>query len=246
VYFFYIDESGTPESTDASGRFFVVCATVFHNSHWMDLYRRVEGLKKHFFPKTFSHHESETKGADLVSERDIKNKFKRNFVHQLLNIHDSFNLPIFFVVIDKYKSKKPCQYIWLYPLCIQYLEISIHSFLEDLGGDHTGILILDEISSQRTLKHSKEHLSYRFGNPQGKQHSRIVETLFFSNSRYSPGIQMADLFAAIVRRQEEISAAGNFCRFTDEFYKRLRNKTYETNKLTEKGFRITGYLKPFK
>lgn len=246
MYFFYIDESGTPESTDTSSRFFVVCATVFHSSHWTDLYRRVEGLKKQFFPKTFSHHENETKGADLVSESDIKNKLKRNFAHQLLNIHDSFNLPIFFVVIDKSKSKKPCQYVWLYPLCIQYLEISIHSFLEDLGGDDRGILILDEINPKRTLKHSKEHLSFRFGNPQGKKHTKIVETLFFVNSRYSPGIQMADLFSAIVRRQEEIFASGTFCRFTNAFYKRLKNKTYETQKVAENGFRITGYLKPFK
>ena len=246
MYFFYIDESGTPESTDPSSRFFVVCATAFHNSNWLDLYKRVEGLKKQFFPKTFSYHESEIKGADLASEQDVKNRIKRNFVHQLINIYSSFNLPVFLVVIDKSKSRKSCQYTWLYPLCIQYLQISIHSFLEDLGNDHRGILILDEINPKRTLRHSKEQLSYRFGNPQGKLYDRIVETLFFVDSRYSPGIQMADLFAAIVRRQEEITAVGKFCKYTDQFYRRLRKKTYETARLTDEDFRITGYLKPFK
>jgi hypothetical protein len=206
----------------------------------------VEGLKRHFFPRTFSHHESEIKGSDLLSKYALKSYLKRNFVHQVLNIHDFFKLPIFAVIIDKDKSKKPCQYKWLYPLCIQYLEIAIHSFLEDQGGDHGGILILDEINPKRTLVHSKEYLTYRFGNPQGRQHHRIVETPFFVNSLYSPGIQIADLYAAIFRRYEELTAKGEFCKFTEQFYKRARAKTYETKKLTETGFKITGYLKPFK
>jgi len=72
MYFFYIDESGTPESSDNSSRFFVVCSTVFHNSQWPELYGKMEGLKRQFFPKTFSYHESEIKGADLVSKHDNK------------------------------------------------------------------------------------------------------------------------------------------------------------------------------
>jgi len=160
MFFFYIDESGSPESFDSSSRFFVVCATVFHNSHWPSLYRRIENLKKQFFPKTFSWHEIEIKGADLVSKHDIKNRVKRNFVHQIINIHNSFDLPIFVVIIDKNKSKKACQYTWLYPLCIQYLQISIHSFLEEQGGDHRGILILDEINPKRTLLRELSLLSW--------------------------------------------------------------------------------------
>lgn len=50
MYFFYIDESGTPESSDRTSRFFVVCATVFHNSRWSELYGKMEGLKRQFFP----------------------------------------------------------------------------------------------------------------------------------------------------------------------------------------------------
>jgi hypothetical protein len=118
--------------------------------------------------------------------------------------------------------------------------------LEDQGSDHRGILILDEINPKRTLIHSKEYLTYRFGNPQGRQYTRIVETPFFVNSLYSPGIQIADLFATIFRRQEEMAAKGEFCKFTDKFYKRARAKTYESDKLMEKGFKITGYLRPFK
>lgn len=246
MYFFYIDESGTPESADKSSRFFVVCATVFHNSHWPELYNKIERLEEHFFPKTFKRHESEIKGVDLISRKKIESRLRRNFIHQIINIHGSFNLPIFVVVIDKDKAKKSCQYNWLYPLCIQYLQISIHSFLEDQGGDHRGILILDEISPERSLIHSKEHLSYRFGNIKGKQYDRIVETPFFVNSLYSPGIQIADLFAAIIRRQEEMMAKGEFCKFTDQFYKRVKSRVYETKKVTENGFKITGYLKPFK
>jgi len=246
MYFFYIDESGTPESSDNSSRFFVVCSTVFHNSQWPELYGKMEGLKRQFFPKTFSHHGSEIKGADLVSKHDIKNKIKRNFVHQILNIHGSFGLPIFTVVIDKQKSKKPCQYTWLYPLCIQYLQVSIHSFLEDQGNDHRGILILDEINPNRTLIHSKEFLTYRFGNPIGKTYHRIVETPFFVTSLYSPGIQIADLMAAIIRRQEEMTARGQYCKFADAFYQRVIGKAYQTPKTAAKGFKISGYLKPFK
>ena len=246
MYFFYIDESGTPESSDNTSRFFVVCSTVFHNSQWPELYRKMEGLKRHFFPRTFSHHESEIKGIDLVSRHGIQNRVKRNFVHQIMNIHDSFGFPIFAVIIDKDRSRKNCQYTWLYPLCIQYLQIAIHSFLEDQGNDHRGILILDEINPKRTLIHSKEHLNYRFGNPQGKKYQRIVETPFFVNSLYSPGIQIADLFAAIIRRHEEMTAKGEKCKFTDTFYQRVLKRTYQTLKTTEKGFKITGYIKPFK
>ena len=85
-----------------------------------------------------------------------------------------------------------------------------------------------------------------FGNIKGKQYDRIVETPFFVNSLYSPGIQIADLFAAIIRRQEEMMAKGEFCKFTDQFYKRVKSRAYETKKVTENGFKITGYLKPFK
>jgi hypothetical protein len=246
MYFFYIDESGTPESSDTTSRFFVVCSTVFHNSIWPDLYGKMEGLKKQFFLSTFSHHGSEIKGSDLLSKHGVKSYLKRNFAHQVLNIHDSFHLPVFVVVIDKYKSRKPSEYSWLYPLCIQYLQISIHRFLEDQGGDHRGILILDEINPKRTLIHSKEHLTYRFGNPRGRQYTRIVEAPFFVNSVYSPGIQIADLYATIFRRQEEMAAKGEYCKFTEQFYRRARVKTYETKKLTDTGFKITGYLKPFK
>jgi len=246
MYFFYIDESGTPESSDTTSRFFVVCSTVFHNSQWPELYKKMEGLKRHFFPKTFSRHDSEIKGSDLVSKHNIQNKVKRNFAHQIINIHDSFGFPIFAVIIDKDKSNKECRYRWLYPLSIQYLQISIHSFLEDQGNDHRGILILDEINPKRTLIHSKEHLNYRFGNPNGKKYHRIVETPFFVNSLYSPGIQMADLFAAIIRRQEEMMTKGEYCKYTNTLYQRVFRKTYQTIKTTENGFKITGYDKPFK
>lgn len=246
MFFFYVDESGTPEATDNTSRFFVVCATAFHSSQWLPLYERVENLKKSFFPNKYSRHESEIKGADLVSKNDVRNKMKRRFTHQLLNIRESFNLPIFIVVIDKNKSRQPCRFNWLYPLCIQYLQISIHSFLEDQGFDHNGILILDQIDPKRSLIHSKEHLTFRFGNPQGKQYRRIVEIPFFINSKYSPGIQMSDLFAMIIRRQEEILAKGEFCQFTDIFYKRVKGKAYETTKNLDSGFKITEYLKPFK
>jgi hypothetical protein len=43
-----------------------------------------------------------------------------------------------------------------------------------------------------------------------------------------------------------MAAKGEFCKFTDKFYKRARAKTYESDKLMEKGFKITGYLRPFK
>ena len=246
MYFFYIDESGTPESTDPTSRFFVVCATAFHNSHWSALYNRIEGLKKQFFPKTFVRHESEIKGSDLVTKNSIRVRLKRDFVHQVLNIHSQFWLPIFAVVIDKEKSRKPCEYTWLYPLCIQYLQIAIHSFLEDNGGDHRGMLILDEINPQRSLIHAKEHLNYHFGNITGRKCTRIVETLFFVNSLYSPGIQIADLFATIIRRQEELTIKGKHCKHTELFFKRTMSKIYQTNKIDDKGFKITGYLKPFK
>jgi len=118
--------------------------------------------------------------------------------------------------------------------------------LEDQGNDHRGILILDEINPKRTLIHSKEHLNYRFGNPNGKKYHRIVETPFFVNSLYSPGIQMADLFAAIIRRQEEMMTKGEYCKYTNTLYQRVFRKTYQTIKTTENGFKITGYDKPFK
>ena len=246
MYFFYIDESGTPESSDPSSRFFVVCATAFHNSHWPSLYGRIEGLKKQFFPKTFIRHESEIKGADLISKNSIKVRLKRDFVHQILNIHSKFGLPIFAVVIDKQKSRRPCGFSWLYPICIQYLQIAIHSFLEDQGGEHSGVLILDEINTKRSLMHAKEHLNYRFGNQNGRKLTRIIETLFFVNSLYSPGIQIADLYASIIRKREELIAKGEYCKFTEMFYERTLKKIYQTNKVGESGYKITGYLKPFK
>jgi hypothetical protein len=74
MYFFYIDESGTPESTDASSRFFVVCAIVMHKSQWQEFYDRFEGLKKQFFGRTYERHLSEVKGINLVTKNKIKSR----------------------------------------------------------------------------------------------------------------------------------------------------------------------------
>jgi len=52
--------------------------------------------------------------------------------------------------------------------------------------------------------------------------------------------------AAIIRRQEEMTARGQYCKFTDAFYQRVIGKAYQTPKTTAKGFKISGYLKPFK
>jgi hypothetical protein len=163
----------------------------------------------------------------------------------MINIFDYYNYPIFVVIIDKHKSRKSCTYKWLYPLCIQYLQNSMHSFLDDQGFDYNGILVLDEINPKRSLTHSIEHLLYKFGNPLGKTYTKIIEAPFFVNSKCSAGIQFADVFATIIRRQENLSANMVSCGFTSSLFKRIRRKAYTTNKKI-KGFNIKGYLKPFR
>jgi hypothetical protein len=168
------------------------------------LIRRLFAFRRDLLGKmTLSRAEQELKATELLSRGPLrKNAAKREFVETLFEYLRDFPITIFAIVMER-PTEKPYrgpevlqrQYWWL-------LERVNRCLATDYPGQ-MAIPIFDgqDPTSNRML--SDSFTSFMARTAIGQAMNRIVPTLLFTDSSLTPGLQIADLCAYVLRVHHE-------------------------------------------
>lgn len=199
----FIDESGHPRPTDASTHP-VILAVCIKESDMRTLTRALFSLRRnHLDGLTLSREEQEGKGVAFLNRRSITQiSAKREYVESLFEFLRDFDLHAFGITMERpdkvpYESAEtlPTQYRWL-------LE-RIQRFMENEHPEHWALPIFDTRDPVQNRLLSESFTGYMARSSEGRAMHRIIPSPLFVDSSITPGIQIADLFAYVIRLNEE-------------------------------------------
>jgi len=203
MFFFYIDESGSPELHHLpilSGETPLFCLTAIavHETKWRLLSRDYDTLKRRFFhkeigsdvPLTF-----EVKGSELSRPSNKNNRRNHAYIKRILELCNQYGLAFFSIILRK-GYLQPANRISIYTMSLQYLAERFQAFLEE--NNDNGLMIIDSRKHKLDLEVANSYLSYIFGNVNGRQCDRMIEAPMFTDSRLTAGLQVADVVGSCV------------------------------------------------
>lgn len=205
MYFFYIDESGSPERhheplLNGETPIFSLNSLCIRNDAWRELDREFLALKNRFFRSEIGNQRPEyfeIKGSELTRPGNRENRRGHQFVKQVLALCSKHNAALFSIVFVK-DAAKPTSKQSLYTMALQYRCERFQVFLEE-SPDHTNsILILDSRMHNVDLEVAKSHMSFIFGHETGKTCDKILEAPMFANSVLTVGLQIVDIIGSCI------------------------------------------------
>ena len=205
MYFFYIDESGSPHRhSEPLGNgetpIFCVTALALHSDRWRQFTRDYVHLKRQFFSQEIGEREAatyEVKGNSLTTPRNVASRRRQVFASRVFDRLASYDARLFSVIFLK-STVQPTAKASMYGMAVQYLAERFQAFLEELPGQETGLMILDSRVRSEDMLLAKSHLTYAFGHESGRTLDRIVEAPLFADSKLTTGLQLADIAGAFV------------------------------------------------
>ena len=220
MYFFYIDESGTrdPEvmGTRKDGTAFtkehlyVLTAVSLYEHHWKRFDRELANLKLELMDRLYRAKklrfdlaacEVKSTWLRLAKPRGQESPFlnelteaertrlSETFYHQLgLN-----RMHVFSVVIDKRKLYAHMDEDLLHKKAYELLLERIEHYLWEFHPKHQGVVVMDDTDKTINRSLSMKHAYFQREGSQAMQFKHIVEYPFFTDSKLSNGVQLADL-----------------------------------------------------
>ena len=220
MYFFYVDESGTRdpevEGRKADGTIFpkehlyVLTAVSLFEYKWKRFEREIANLKlelsDHLYRLRglrFDLADCEIKSTWLriPKQRAAKSPFldalpsadldriANHFYDQLRPHH----MRIFSVVVDKRKLHGHVDHEILHKKAYEILLERIENYLKEFHPKHQGIIVMDDTDKTINRSLTMKHAFFQREGGQGIRFNHIVEYPFFTDSKLSNGVQMADL-----------------------------------------------------
>lgn len=251
MYFFYFDESGTRDPQTSATRsdgssfvkdhLYVLTAVALHERRWQQFDRAISNLKLEL-----SDHLFRTKGTRLdlagcevksvtlriPKERAAKSPFldalgdadRMRLTETFFQQIDANHMCLFSAVIDKRKLRSYMDHETLHKKAYELVLERVEQFLYEFHPNNLGLVVMDD--TQRQLNHAvamKHAFFQREGNKNVRFH-HIVEYPFFTDSKLSNGVQLADLCSYNIYRafREKDFAYPYFARLLPFFYKSLR------------------------
>ena len=213
IWALYLDESGNPDRHQQPLKqnetpLFTLGGTALPLEHWRDYDRAFLGLKMDFFGSEIDKSSKlapqwEFKGNRAISPRNADSDRIKHFCYRALDLIERFDGRLFAVSFLK-NLNNPTPTSTMYTLALQILAESFDIFLREKSDTAKGIIILDSRTAH-TKKGggldyavAQSYLSYVFGNEQGRQLKRLREAPLFADSGLTPGIQIADIVAALI------------------------------------------------
>jgi len=121
---------------------------------------------------------------------------KLNYVREALVLASRYRCKCFATIVDRDAPRPVANYL---RKDYAYLFERFYYFLEDLAGEHSGILVLDEREKSSCHLLLDQMQRYFRETATGRQRaSRIIPDPFFVHSDLTTGIQIADLTAYII------------------------------------------------
>jgi hypothetical protein len=218
MYLLFLDASGHSEFPPPYGRgkdnYYVLAGVAIEHEQWFVAFKALHNLCTKYFPNCWS--QIEVHYGDLINHRGLWDKLtgiqRKEFADTVFSVLASLNPTLFAMVIDKPKHfeaytmpEQPKQ------LAVRYMASRFSKFLQKRS--ESGIMIYDSeaVSSDRPLhdfltKGRFKGLVMRANfdlkpevmfQTQNKLEG-IIESIFFIESKYSQGIQLADFCAYAV------------------------------------------------
>ncbi|MCI8334808.1 MAG: DUF3800 domain-containing protein [Lachnospiraceae bacterium] len=224
----FIDESGYPRPTDSTKNP-ILLAVCIHESDIKPITNQIYKLKESIYGK-----QDEIKSTKLIREATItKNRTNnKQYVDSLVNLLENFNITIFAIIMDKPDKEivtpdnhLPKQY---------YLLMKKIEFFCTHHHYGKALLIYDEVHEEADRKIAAALTGFLFKSQLGKTFRHILEMPLFVSSSVTVSIQLADIFAGILRHYYEnhldtSEPSTEFHQWLFELFQKLQSHT-ENNK----------------
>lgn len=199
----FIDESGHPRPGDPTTRP-VILAVCLKESDIGRLTRTMFALRRTLLGKMqLTRDEQEGKAAVLLSRRSIlKSVAKRAYVEEIFDRLRDFELVAFAIVMER-PTKVPYTGPGFLPTQFRWLLERIERFMERDHPKHMAIPVFDGQDPQSNKNFAECFTSYMARHKAGKAMQHVVPSPLFVDSFLTPGVQIADLFAYVLRLDYE-------------------------------------------
>jgi hypothetical protein len=174
----------------------------------------------------------ELKGREFLTRQVFdKRPNKRELVEQVFTLVQNFDVGVFSIIIDrpdfvppKAEGRLEIQY--------QFLVERINAYAQEKYPDEMAILVLDSQDPEGDRKRAVAYNTFLYGYSFGQSMIKVLETPLFVDSVITPGIQLADLAASVIRQYHESlfnkpqnKKSDFYLRAIDRFYNILESKT---------------------
>lgn len=190
----FIDESGYPIPTD-DNEYSTLMAICIKESDIRNISNDIYKLKNKIYQK-----QDEIKATHLIKKQTIeKNRTKnRQYADEFVDIITSYDINTFCIIIKR-PLETPVVESGVLPKQYHLLLKKIEYYCER-HGIGKAIFIFDETTDGNDLATATCFNGFLYKSKLGKTFNRILETPFFVSSKVTPTIQIADIFAGIVRQ----------------------------------------------
>lgn len=221
MYFFYIDESGSRDPTVvmskdgaavAKDHIYCLTAVALFEGRWRRFDREISLLKLELIDHLQRSQRLKLDLADcevksgalrMAGDQDPRKstpflralcaadreRLAACFFHQLGN----HNMTVFAVVVDKRKLRDHMTHETLHKKAYELLLERIHHFMREFHPKHHALIVMDDTSRELNRAVAMKHAFFQREGNQNMRFGQIVEYPFFTDSRLSTGIQLADL-----------------------------------------------------
>ena len=195
----FIDESGRPHPNDKATRPVLVSVCIQApdmKAIDTDMFR----IKKQILDK--DQFDFEAKGTALITPGHFKNTpRKREFVDAFFNLVDKWNVRVFADVMHRPLNPPPTDVTFL-PAQFRSQLVRIDRYLELNYPDKIAIALLDG-NGQQDNKIALRYNNWMYRTHSGRSLSRIADSPYSVDSKITPGIQIADMAASVIRQYYE-------------------------------------------
>ncbi|MDP2952427.1 MAG: DUF3800 domain-containing protein [Chloroflexota bacterium] len=235
----FIDESGHPHPRDASTRPVVVCVCM-EEKDCKDVSRQLFNLKRDISGQP----DIELKGSQLLTRGTFRRiPAKRELVEAFFDLCRVLPFKIFATIMERPIRKIPDDPAFL-PNQFRYLLQRADILLQ--GRSDMGIVLFDGEGMQYGGL-SKKFASFLFKSMEGRALTKITDAPFFVDSRVTPGIQIADMSASIIRLYEQaglfqrVPSGDIFLSAINRYYRILEGKTVD--QVSPEGYPRKGFYR---
>lgn len=190
----FIDESGYPRPTD-DNEFSVLMAVCIYEKDIRGINNDIYKLKNQIYGK-----QDEIKSTNVIRKQTIeKNRtLNKEYAERFVNITTAHNI-VTFCITMKRPNEMPSVDEGILPKQYHLLMKKVEYFCERRNIEKS-IFVFDETNEGEDLKIANSFNGFLFKSQLGKTFDRILETPLFVSSKITPAIQIADIFAGIVRQ----------------------------------------------
>jgi hypothetical protein len=207
----FIDESGKPHPNDSTTNP-VLCGVCIKESDIKIITKSIYRLKMKIFGK-----DTEVKSTSLIRRRifDKNMTINKQYVEEFVKTACSLDIRVFAIIMDKPNVPVILNESIL-PKPYKLLISRVERYCDNYGHEKA-ILVFDEDPGNDLIV-AKCITNFLFRSKIGKRFDYILEMPFFVSSKVTPAIQIADVFAGIIRHYYEI---GLFKKASDEISDRF-------------------------